>query len=407
MVRNLQTGQKAYHLAYLDTTDPTGTLISCFEESGSEGFRIRYSTNPVLQWGDKECRVGTADGRHIVVIRHRAGESKLYIYASDISAANNYDLDITVTELIRTRNTQFNGVLSFGAVRFSEDGGHDYYGKGWVHWSKIWYDDLGDDVARRLAAWIHEPVRMEFSGADRFRLAGSTSIKANSSWIANNLLTRLRQMNASNTNVGGWDESAMRAFLNNRVLKGMDYGWQAMIKPVKVFASAGNRSTEIIVSNDTIFLAATREVGGYTGAPYESEGSPISWFTSNRSRIKFNGYTRNDDAQVIVSETDPTQLTGYTIHEGDIWINSANQSIGYIYISAETKAKHTTIGCRKVSSGDNIQAGDGGLWLRSIWWWLRSPYVSSAAYFCNVNGSGYYYNNLASYNYGLALGFNI
>ena len=397
----------AMEFEYLDTTENSGTLISCFEESGSEGFRIRYSTNPVLQWGDKEFRVGTADGRHIVVIRHKAGSSKLFIYASDVTSANIYDLSLATAELIRTRNTQFDGVLSFGAVRFASDGGHDYYGKGWIHWCKIWYADLGADVSRKLAAWIHEPVRMEFAGADRYRLAGSTSLKANTSWIANNMLTRLRQMNASNTNVGGWDASVLRGFLNDRVLKGMDYGYQAMIKPVKIFASAGNQSSEILVSNDTIYLAATREVGGYTGAPYTSEGSPISWFTSNAARIKFNGFIREDDAQVITSGTDPTQLSGYTINEGDIWINSDNQNIGYIYVSAANKAKHTTIGCRKVSSSDNINAGDGGLWLRAWVWWLRSPYASNAANFCGVNNYGGANTYYASGSYGLALGFSI
>ncbi len=397
----------AMEFEYLDTTENSGTLISCFEESGAEGFRIRYSTNPVLQWGDKEFRVGTSDGRHIVVIRHKAGSSKLFIYASDVTSANIYDLSLAAAELIRTRNTVFDGVLSFGAVRFAEDGGHDYYGKGWVHWCKIWYADLGADVARKLASWIHEPVRMEFAGADRYRLAGSTSLKANSSWIANNLLTRLRRMNAESTNVGGWDASEMRGFLNDRVLKGMDYGYRAMLKPVKVFASTGNQSSEVIVSNDTIYLAATREVGGYTGAPYTNEGSVISWFTSNAARFKFPGFTRNDGAQVVTSGTDPTQLSGYTIREGDIWINSDNQSIGYMYISAATKVKHTTIGCRKVASSDNIVAGDGGLWLRTHYWWLRSPYAASASAFCFVYYYGGYNSINAGNNHGLALGFSI
>ena len=398
----------AMEFEYLDTTENSGTLISCYEESGSEGFRVRYSSNPVLQWGDKEFRVGTADGRHIVVIRHKAGSNKLFIYASDVTGANQYDLSLAVAELIRTRNTQFDGVLSFGAVRFMSDGGHDYYGKGWIHWCKIWYADLGADVARKLAAWIHEPLRMEFAGADRYRLAsGSTSQKANSSWVANNMLTRLRQMNPTNTNVGGWEASVLREFMNDRVLKGMDYGYQAMIKPVKIFASAGNQSSEILVTNDTIYAPATREVGGYTGSPYTSEGTPISWFVNNASRIKFNGFIRSDDAQVIASGTDPTQLTGYTIREGDIWINSDNSSYGYIYVSAANKAKHTTIGCRKVSSSDNIVAGDGGLWLRAWVWWLRSPYASSASNFSIVNSGGSYGGGNASNWSGLALGFSI
>jgi hypothetical protein len=126
----------------------------------------------------------------------------------------------------------------------------------------------------------------------------------------------------------------------------------------------------------------------------------------NPSRIKFPGFIRDETKQVITSDTDPTQLSSYTIREGDIWINTASQSIGYMYISPETLAKHTTIGCRKVTSGDNIQANDGGLWYRANSWWLRSARADSASVFYYVN----YYGNISYYDasssYGLALGFD-
>ena len=350
-----------------------------------------------------------ADGRHIVVIRHRAGSNRMFVYASDLQTANTYDLAMTTAGLIRTRATEFEGVLSFGAVRFAADGGHDYFAKGWVHWCKIWYADLGADVAQKLASWIHEPVRMEFAGVDRYRLAGTTSVKANTSWIANNSLTRLRQMNPSATNVGGWHQSKMREFFNGRVLDGLDYGWRSMIKTVKTFSSAGNKSTEIVTSEDTLYLLSNREAGdSTTSVPYVNEGDPINFFVDNLSRIKFPGFIREEDRQVITSDTDPTQLTGYTISEGDIWINTAVSNSGYMYISPETLAKHTTIGCRKVAADDNIQANDGGLWYRAWVWWLRSARADSSAVFSFVNYGGYAsYSFSATLSYGLALGFSI
>ena len=398
----------AIEFEFLDTNATNSTLVSCFEESGSEGFRLRYSSNPYIQWGDKEQKAGVADGRHIVVIRHRAGSNRMFVYASDLQTANVYDLAMTTAELIRTRATEFEGVLSFGAVRFAADGGHDYFAKGWVHWAKIWYADLGADIAQKLASWIHEPVRMEFAGADRYRLAGTTSVKANTSWIANNSLTRLRQMNPSNTNAGGWHQSKMREFLNGRVLDGLDYGWKSMIKTVKTFSSAGNKSTEIVTSEDTLYLLSNREAGDRTtSVPYVNEGDPINFFVDNPSRIKFPGFIREEDRQVITSDTDPTQLSAYTIREGDIWINTVASNSGYMYISPETLAKHTTIGCRKVTGSDNIQANDGGLWYRAWVWWLRSARADSSAYFNGVYNIGYSGNANASTSYGLALGFSI
>lgn len=299
-------------------------------------------------------------------------------------------------------------MLSFGAIRFVGDGGHDYYAKGWVHWCKIWFDDLGDTVAKKLAAWTHETLRMEYVGADRYRMAGSTSQRANGSFLANNPLTLLRRMNPSNTNAGGWDASEMRTFLNTRVLAALPVKWQSAIKKVKISATAGSQSTEILVSEDYIYLAANREVGGNTSEPYASEGTAISFFTSDKSRLKFPGIIIEDNAQFITSNTDPTQLTSYAVKEGDIWIKSNSSNIGYIYMSAETIAKHTRISYRNVTSTDNIQASDGGCWVRAYYWWGRSPSASNTTNFMLVNSyggpNGSYY---ASYAYGVVVGFSI
>ena len=116
-----------------------------------------------------------------------------------------------------------------------------------------------------------------------------------------------------------------------------------------------------------------------------------------------------DNAQFIVDSSEPTLLTSYTVNEGDIWVNSNNQSIGYIYMSASTIAKHTRIGYRAVSSSDNIQASDGGCWVRANLWWERSPNASDPTSFMYVNTGGYpYYGNTgASGGYGVALSFSI
>ena len=325
-----------------------------------------------------------------------------------MTSAHIYDLATISTELVRTRNTEFDGRLSFGGVRFESDGGHDYYAKGWIYWAKIWYADLGADVASKLACWTHDKLRMEFTGAGRYRLAGTTSQRADGTYIANNCLPRLRRMNPTNSNAGGWDASEMRRFLNTRVWNAFDYGWQSMIAKVKVPASAGGLSSEILISEDRVFLAATREMGGSTAVPYVNEGTAISWYTSNQSRIKFSDSIRLESKRIYTEPTDPTLMSGYNVSAGDVWINTNNSSYGYIYVPASVAAKHTTIGCRKVSSGDNIVASDGGLWMKTAWYFLRSPSVAGAEWFYFVYYSGYIYNNYSAVSSGaLALGFSI
>lgn len=390
---------------FVDPNETNATLVSCFDESGSEGFRLRFNTNPTVQWGDKVTVVGHKHNRTMLVLRHVKGSAALFTYASNLSD-NNYDLTISKVETVRSRNTVSSNVLSFGAIRFTEDGGHDYYARGWIHWCKIWFDDLGDCVARKLSTWTHETLRMEFTGADRYRLAGSTSQRANGSFFANNSLSFRRRMNPSDTNAGGWDASEMRTFLNTRVLEAFPVKWQSAIKKVKILASAGGRSNEIITSEDYIYLASNREVGGYTSEPYVGEGTAISFFTDNNSPLKFPGMIIRETAQFITSDTDPTQLTSYNIKEGDIWIKSGN---GYIYVSAETVSKHTRIADRDIAHQNNIQAFDGGCWIWTHDWWQRSASVNSPTNFMFVHQTGHPNSdyNPSSYGCCMNIGFSV
>ena len=281
--------------------------------------------------------------------------------------------------------------MTLGAVKFG-DGEYDYYGKGWINWCKIWYDDLGDANARELEIWNHEIWRAEYCDTERYRLAGKTVQKCNASFILNNALDLGHRMNPTNSNVGGWDASEMRTFLNNRILKALPVAWRNIIKKVKISASAGNQSKEILVSEDRIYLPSYVEVGSVQTEPYASEGTLIKWFTSNQTRLKFRGQILSDDLTFHTTETDPTMLTTVTVKPGDIWINTSNQSIGYLYIPKEVWAKHWYY-----DSTNNIVASDGGLWLRAQGWWERSPLVDSSTYFMLVNIFGWpYYSGNAT-----------
>lgn len=401
---------------FLGTTVNNGCLVSSCVNNDGEGFKLQYNSNPAIKWGDKTVTVGTSVNRNIVVLRHVKGSNTLFVYTYN-KGDTTYDMAITRVESVRSSRTETSQVLTFGGIRNANGSEHGFYGKGWIYWAKIWYDDLGDNVARKLSSWIREPLRMEYIGANRYLLPNSMSNYANASFLANNTLPLLRRMNPTvngeNTNAGGWAESEMRTFLNTRLFEALPYKWQAVIKQVSVKSSAGATSYSITSSNDKLYLAANREVGGSTGSPYVDEvdvTSTISFFTNDRKRLKFCGVIVDDNAQFIVDSSEPTLLTSYTVNEGDIWVDSNNQNIGYIYMSASTIAKHTRIGHRAVSSSDNIQASDGGCWVCANNWWERSPFASSSTLFMNVynNGSPYnYYNGNASSSLGVALSFSI
>ena len=381
-------------------TDTNSTLLACFEEDGSEGFRLRYSGAPNIQWGDKSTNVGFKTRKNICVLRHQKGSDRLFINAFNI-ADNVYNDAQSTFELVRVRPTSSEATLVLGAIKFIEDGGYDDYGTGWINWCKIWYDDLGATNAQQLASWTHETWRAEYCGAERYRIAGGGSQKTTASFILNNMLDFGHRMNASNTNAGGWDACLMRTFVNTRIYDAFPTVWKSLIKTARISASAGSQSEEILVSEDKVYLAARTELDNSQETPYVGEGSYITWFTSNNSRMKFRGQIIPEDVTYYTdSSTDPTSLTTANVKRGDIWVKS---SIGYYYLPQEEFAQHEYY----YEPTSNLDASDGGKWLRAQNWWERSPYISNSTYFMGVNSNGYASAYHASLTYGVVPCFSI
>ncbi|MCQ2499751.1 MAG: DUF6273 domain-containing protein [Lachnospiraceae bacterium] len=114
------------------------------------------------------------------------------------------------------------------------------------------------------------------------------------------VLNANRQMNSTNTNVGGWDKSAMRTWLNDVLFKELDPKWRNFIEKAVTLASAGGTSANIVRSEDYLRLPSTSELGfDINAVPYKNETKtteagaavPFSCYTDNNSRIKktYNG----------------------------------------------------------------------------------------------------------------------
>lgn len=315
---------------------------------------------------------------------------RFYIYASNgTNTKDRFDNAITIIESTRNRSTNTNAKLSIGGVLFG-DGGFDYYGTGMIHWCKIWYDDLGDTNCRALAAWYHEPLRMEYCGTGRYRLAGNTSQKANASFIANNVLaTRGYYMNSSSVNAGGWDKSLMRTFCNRRIFDALPIVWQSMIKSVKVSASAGNQSTEVLVSEDKVYLECITALTNNKDSIYATEGDYITWFTSDAMRLKFRGAIIGDDANYYTDNSEPSTISSNNVKVGDVWKPANGGGWGYVLISLEDWNLYQTPTSTGAQHGVHTQDGTK-VWVSAYYWWLRSPNVGSTATFWIVgyNGGG-------------------
>lgn len=374
-------------------TSANNTLIACYAEDGQEGFRLRYNNYPNIQWGDMSQNFGCPGCRDIVVLRHRKGDSKLYIYASSKQNDKKYfDADITRVELTRSRNTHTNALLTLGAIRFAADGGHDDYGTGYLHWCKVWHEDLGETNARQLATWCRETIRMEFYGSERYRLADGTSKRSNASFICNHCFAnRSARISPTNTNIGGWDGSELRAFMNDRVKRAFPTVWQSMLQKVKINASAGGESTQIIISEDYLYAPSVTEMTNISTEPYVSEGQFIPWYTDSASRGKFNGLIIQPDSTYYrTGSTDPSTDSTNVIKEGDIWRNNAGGL--YIYTSQEYLDRHMLTPSKT--------AHIGGGWVSANFYATRSADINSSTNSMFISSSGVDYSYASnSYQY--------
>ena len=95
-----------------------------------------------------------------------------------------------------------------------------------------------------------------------------------------------KQMNSSNTNVGGWTSCDMRTTHLPAILDLMPAEVQAAIREVQKKTSAGNRSSSIRTTNDKLFLLSEIEIFGSTTNSFAGEGKQYDYYKAGNSKVK-------------------------------------------------------------------------------------------------------------------------
>jgi hypothetical protein len=98
-------------------------------------------------------------------------------------------------------------------------------------------------------------------------------------------------MESTNTNANGWSGSARYKWCNEVFKAALPSYIQNMIRPVKKLTSAGNKSTTINTSTDSIFLLSEIEIFGSIPSSVSGEGTQYSYYTTAANRIKYIGNT--------------------------------------------------------------------------------------------------------------------
>ena len=224
-----------------------------------------------------------------------------------------------------------NSTLVLGCSK-ADDGSFENHAIGNVYWCKVWFEDLGDDVCKKLAGWTHEKIDFEVCGFKRYYLGDNPSKRCSISLLATNLLDRTKEYNSSNTNNGGWKESKLNEFLNSRFYNAVPDKMKSLIKRVTISSSIGNKSTDVTSSNCYIYIPSVIEVcntNEYNIEPYTNEGSIISYMISNdmRKRAYHDGSyasywlrSPSKDNQYMLTVDSSGSVYGFTVASNKLGI---------------------------------------------------------------------------------------
>ena len=95
-----------------------------------------------------------------------------------------------------------------------------------------------------------------------------------------------KNMNSSNTNSGGWKNSAMRTTHLPAILALMPTEVQNGIREVNKLTSAGSQSATINTTADKLFLLSEIEIFGSVSYSKSGEGTQYAYYKAGNSKVK-------------------------------------------------------------------------------------------------------------------------
>ena len=110
--------------------------------------------------------------------------------------------------------------------------------------------------------------------------------KAPLTFQLHNCYDKTENMNSSNTNSGGWKNSAMRTTHLPAILAMMPTEVQNGIREVSKKASVGGASSTIETVSDKLFLLSEVEIFGSTSYSAAGEGTQYDYYKAGNSKVK-------------------------------------------------------------------------------------------------------------------------
>lgn len=286
-------------------------LMSCF--SSNNGFKLQCAKidnssvlNGFVYGGQSKTSVSTiavnnvrfdsttstASDREIVVIRKIKGDDNLYIYSSSKSENSINEAVLTGAFLSASGDgaaSYKNAPIAFGANVTTA--GASAACKGKIHWSKLWYGDIGVNACREIVSWPRQRITLVATGKDSddvHNLYVDTVASGSAShccFILQGLLGAVHTFNPAGE-IGSWENSDIRSWVSARLIKAFPTQWQALFVDGKLQSGCSDGSTTETV--DTIWVPSAKDMGDSVDT---ETTSPFTIFYDSNSRIKTSPIT--------------------------------------------------------------------------------------------------------------------
>lgn len=153
----------------------------------------------------------------------------------------------------------------------------------WTSWAELKALSEAGKLGEVLKSGDNIPVTLKNGDEVSFDIGKDESGKIY--FVMHNCLKEWKPMNNKYTNKGGWEESDMRRYLNEEVIKLLPDELQEIIKPTKIVQVWRDKRRE---TEDKLFLLSRTQVFG-KDTNYEAiepEDSQMDIFKTKRNRVK-------------------------------------------------------------------------------------------------------------------------
>lgn len=214
---------------------------------------------------------------------------------------------------------------------------------------------VGDEKTFTLG--MGEEITVAIMGFNHDNLSDGSG-KAGITFGMTHLTASGSKMNYSETNVGGWNDSAMRKTLQNTYFTQMTTDLQNVIKAVDKKTTIGNKKITMTTSSDKLFLFSVAEIASATSIANSSSSIYSGYASTYQAEGTQYAYFRNliGDADIYNTPWQLARKTKTATNTSSWWLRSADTTFDWRF-SYIGHTQNAASGCNNANSNMGISFG--------------------------------------------------